>query len=79
MPSAMTPGEPYPLGASWDGAGTNFAVFSQSADSVDLCLFDEAGNETVYELPEVDAVRVARVPGGSRAWTALRLQGARDI
>ena len=55
MPSAITPGEPYPLGASWDGAGTNFAVFSQSADSVDLCLFDEAGNETVYELPEVDA------------------------
>jgi len=38
-----------------DGAGTNFAVFSQSADSVDLCLFDAAGNETVYELPEVDA------------------------
>jgi glycogen operon protein len=55
MPSDMTPGEPYPLGASWDGAGTNFAVFSQSADSIDLCLFDEAGNETVYELPEVDA------------------------
>ena len=55
MPNAITPGDPYPLGASWDGSGTNFAVFSQSAESVDLCLFDEAGNETVYELPEVDA------------------------
>jgi glycogen operon protein len=51
----MSPGEPYPLGATWDGSGTNFAVFSQSAEAVELCLFDAAGNETRHELTEVDA------------------------
>jgi len=34
------PGKPYPLGASWDGAGVNFALFSESASKVELCLFD---------------------------------------
>src|SRR6185312_4770360 len=34
------PGRPYPLGATWDGAGTNFAVFSEHATAVELCLFD---------------------------------------
>jgi isoamylase len=51
----ISPGDPYPLGATWDGTGTNFAVFSQSAEAVELCLFDEAGNETRFALPEVDA------------------------
>jgi glycogen operon protein len=55
MRDPISPGDPYPLGAKWDGSGTNFSVFSQSAESVELCLFDEAGNETRYELPEVDA------------------------
>ena len=55
LPGALAPGEAYPLGATWDGAGTNFAVFSQSAEAVELCLFDEAGDETVYELEEVEA------------------------
>jgi isoamylase len=55
MPSPVSPGDPYPLGATWDGSGTNFAVFSQSAQQVELCLFDAEGRETVYELPEVDA------------------------
>jgi glycogen operon protein len=36
------PGEPYPLGATWDGRGVNFALFSENAEAVDLCLFDEA-------------------------------------
>ncbi|MBT0771232.1 glycogen debranching protein GlgX [Kineosporia sp. J2-2] len=49
------PGKPYPLGASFDGYGTNFAIFSEVAEKVELCLFDEAGNETRVELPEVDA------------------------
>jgi glycogen operon protein len=49
------PGTPYPLGATYDGAGTNFAVFSEVADSVELCLFDEDGGETRVELPEYDA------------------------
>ena len=34
------PGQPYPLGATWDGAGVNFALFSENATAVELCLFD---------------------------------------
>jgi isoamylase len=49
------PGQPYPLGSTYDGTGTNFAVFSEVADKVELCLFDDAGVETRIELPEVDA------------------------
>ncbi|GAB2821984.1 glycogen debranching protein GlgX [Actinoallomurus bryophytorum] len=48
------PGTPYPLGASWDGTGTNFALFSEVADRVELCLFDDRGRETRFDLPEVD-------------------------
>ena len=40
------PGHPYPLGATWDGGGTNFAIFSEHATKVELCLFDDA-NDTV--------------------------------
>jgi isoamylase len=40
------PGDPYPLGASWDGYGTNFSVFSEHAEAVDLCLFDDEDQET---------------------------------
>ena len=36
------PGQPYPLGATWDGEGVNFALFSENATGVDLCLFDHA-------------------------------------
>jgi isoamylase len=36
------PGRPYPLGATWDGNGVNFALFSENAHAVDLCLFDSA-------------------------------------
>jgi isoamylase len=49
------PGTPYPLGATFDGAGTNFAVFSETASRVELCLFDSRGRETRVDLPEVDA------------------------
>ncbi|MGW3961785.1 glycogen debranching protein GlgX [Amycolatopsis sp. NPDC005003] len=48
------PGSPYPLGADYDGVGTNFALFSEVADHVDLCLFDPDGTETRIRLPEVD-------------------------
>src|SRR6059058_4685782 len=47
------PGNDYPLGATYDGAGTNFSIFSEIAERVELCLFDEKGNETRFELPEV--------------------------
>ena len=49
------PGQPYPLGATYDGAGTNFALFSSVAHGVDLCLFDDAGQEMRVPLTEVDA------------------------
>ena len=48
------PGQPYPLGASWNGSGTNFSVFSEVAERVELCLFDESGNEERIDLKEVD-------------------------
>ena len=48
------PGAAYPLGATWDGWGTNFALFSEAAERVELCLFDEAGTESRIELGEVD-------------------------
>jgi len=48
------PGDPYPLGATYDGAGTNFSVFSEAADQVELCLFDDAGEETRVPLTEID-------------------------
>jgi len=48
------PGNAYPLGASYDGAGTNFSLFSEIAERVDLCLIDERGGETHIPLDEVD-------------------------
>ncbi|OKL49960.1 glycogen debranching protein GlgX [Boudabousia marimammalium] len=49
------PGKSYPLGATYDGSGTNFALYSSVAEKVELCLLDEDLNETRYELTEVDA------------------------
>jgi glycogen operon protein len=58
------PGQAYPLGATYDGAGTNFAVFSEIADRIELCLLDDDGSETAVELRETDAfVRHAYLPG----------------
>jgi glycogen operon protein len=58
------PGTPYPLGATYDGAGTNFAVFSEVAERVELCLLDVRGRETRVVLPEVDAfVHHCYLPG----------------
>ncbi len=48
------PGKPYPLGATYDGSGVNFAMFSEAATRVDLCLLDDEGEETRFELTEVD-------------------------
>jgi isoamylase len=48
------PGSSYPLGATYDGVGTNFALYSEVAEKVELCLFDEDGTETRLRLEEVD-------------------------
>ncbi|MGH6945551.1 MAG: glycogen debranching protein GlgX, partial [Geminicoccaceae bacterium] len=52
--SPMRPGTPYPLGATWDGRGVNFALFSANAAKVELCLFDTTGRRELARvaLPE---------------------------
>ncbi len=49
------PGSPYPLGATFDGSGTNFALFSEVAERVELCLLDDDGAERRIDVDEVDA------------------------
>ncbi|MGH3563059.1 MAG: glycogen debranching protein, partial [Mycobacterium sp.] len=62
--STVWPGHSHPLGAAYDGAGTNFALFSEIADGVELCLVDDDGNETRVKFEEVDGyVWHAYLPG----------------
>jgi len=44
------PGRPYPLGATWDGEGVNFALFSEAAQKVELCLFDQFGRREIHRV-----------------------------
>ncbi|MCU1569700.1 MAG: glgX [Naasia sp.] len=64
------PGTAYPLGATFDGSGTNFALFSEAAQRVELCLFDADGTETRVEMADVDAyvwhVYLPQVQDGQR-------------
>jgi isoamylase len=73
----LWPGHPFPLGATWDGEGTNFALFSEHAARVELCLFDDGGNEERLELRERTALNwhgyVAGVGPGQRY--AYRVHG----
>ena len=48
----LLPGSPYPLGATWDGTGVNFALYSENGTAVDLCLFDERDQETRLRLTQ---------------------------
>jgi glycogen operon protein len=58
------PGQPAPLGARWDGEGTNFALYAGDAEAVDLCLFDDNGRETRIPLEDTTYhVRHGYVPG----------------
>ena len=54
LPDRLLPGKPYPLGATWDGLGINFAVFSAHATRIDLCLYEASGRREIarYTLPE---------------------------
>ena len=54
------PGTPYPLGATWDGWGTNFALFSEVAERVDLCLFasEEGGDGSPLTEEQVEVTDV---------------------
>ena len=49
--TAIWPGNPYPLGATWDGEGVNFALFAEFADKVELCLFDPDGLKEIQRIP----------------------------
>jgi isoamylase len=74
------PGSPYPLGASYDGGGTNFSIFSEVADQIELCLFNDAGAETRIALPERDGLvwhgYLPRVSPGQRY--SYRVHGPYD-
>ena len=48
---AVWPGRPYPLGATWNGEGINFALFSENAEKVELCLFDRSGKRELQRIP----------------------------
>jgi glycogen operon protein len=51
IPDRLLPGNPYPMGATYDGLGVNFAVFSANAHKIELCIFDEAGRKELARLP----------------------------
>jgi isoamylase len=78
--STLWPGRPFPLGASWDGEGTNFALFSENAERVELCLFDEHGREARHELPRRTAFNWhGYLPGaGPGTRYGYRVHGAYD-
>jgi isoamylase len=74
------PGTPFPLGAAYDGTGTNFSLFAEGADQVELCLFDDAGAEERVTFREVDGhVWHAFLPGvGPGARYGYRVHGPWD-
>src|SRR5690606_36049728 len=78
--SEVWPGEPFPQGATYDGRGTNFSIYSEGATRVDLCLFDRAGRESRIELTEVDNfVHHVYLPGvGPGQRYAYRVDGPWD-
>ena len=81
MPRLVREGRPFPLGATWDGLGVNFALFSANATKVELCLFDAGGDRELerIELPEyTDEVWHGYLPEGA-AGHGLRLSRARPL
>ena len=72
--SAIWRGRPYPLGATWDGEGVNFALFSEHAQRVELCIFDAAGRREIQRLTlreHTDQVWHCYLPEARPASTAL--------
>src|SRR3982751_2766590 len=57
MSRTILPGKPYPQGATWDGTGVNFSLYSEKATAVDLCLFDDG------ESAETEVVSVRKSTG----------------
>ena len=73
------PGTPYPLGATYDGVGTNFSVFSEVAERVELCLFDDDGHRDTRRSAGDDGVLLAWLPPEHAAGTALRIPRPRPV
>ncbi len=76
------PGTPYPLGATFDGSGTNFALFSEVAERVELCLIDGDGREAHRGADRAHRgrrVRLALLPAVRAARAALRLPRPRSL
>ena len=79
LPDALLPGRPFPLGATWDGLGINFAVFSAHAERIDLCLFEPSGRHEIarYTLAkdfrhiDPSQARVILVEGDPRVLAAF--------
>jgi isoamylase len=74
------PGKPFPLGASWDGQGTNFSLFSENAEGVEVCLYDEQGNEERIPMDQRQAMSWhCYLPGvGAGQRYGFRVQGPYD-
>ncbi|MCB1193248.1 MAG: glycogen debranching protein GlgX [Leptospiraceae bacterium] len=74
---SLWPGQAYPLGSFWNGKGTNFAIFSENATGVELCLFDKHNKETRLQLKEVNKfIWHGFVPGiGPGQRYGFRVQG----
>ncbi len=80
-PDRLLPGLPYPLGATWDGLGTNFAVFSANATKIELCLFDPSARRQIAALRAAGMHRrgLARLPAQRARRPDLRLSRARSL
>ncbi len=74
------PGRPFPLGATWDGQGTNFSVFSENANGAEVCLFDDAGTEERIPMTQRQAMSWhCYLPGvGPGQRYGFRVHGAYD-
>ncbi len=79
---AVWPGKPYPLGATWDGEGVNFSLFSEHADRVELCLFDPKGRREVERVAmrwHTDLIWHCYLPEARPAWLyGYRVYGPYD-
>ena len=79
---AVWPGRPYPLGTTWDGEGVNFALFSEHAEGVELCLFTEDGRHETARIPvrwQTDQVWHCYLPEARPGWLyGYRVYGPYD-
>ena len=79
MAITILPGQPYPLGATYDGMGTNFSVFSEVAERVELCLFDARRHRDPGRPARERRPLLARLPAQHGPRPALRLPGPRPL